>query len=185
MLTRSQLSHVVSLWLLDFRKLSVEQLMFWNRKADKLLINIDDGKTVQVLKSPRVECWSWYPSSPHSQLPRLFAPSPNRLSRWSLCWSSDHSWLFWFVWSSPNIDYHDDHSVDHQTIHDCLDCVIISAQLSSPPIRGLNFLVGWHPKVLTGTSLSANSLEKNDDWDYGCNYHVYGHVVYENLNGKQ
>ena len=83
------------------------------------------------------------------------------------------------------IYHHDDHSVDHQTIHDCLDCVIISAQLSSPPIRGLNFLVGWHPKVLTGTSLSANSLEKNDDWDYGCNYHVYGHVVYENLNVKQ
>ena len=157
MLTRSQLSHAVSLWLLDFRKLSVERLMFWNRKADKLLINIDDGKT--VLKSPRAECWSWYPSSPHSQLPRLFAPS-------------------------PNIGYHDDHSV-YQTIHDCLDCVIISAQLSSPLIGGLNFLVGWHPKVLTGTSLSANSLEKNDDWDYGCNYHVYGHVVYENLNVKQ
>ena len=67
------------------------------------------------------------------------------------------------------IYYHDYHSIDHPTIHDCLDCVIISAQLSSPPIRGLNFLVGWHPKVLTGTSLSANSLEKNDDWDYGCN----------------
>ena len=121
MLTRSQLSHAVSLWLLDFRKLSVEQLMFWNRKADKLLINIDDGKTVQVLKSPRVECWSWYPSSPHSQLPRLFAPSPNRLSRWSLCWSSDHLRLSWYVWSSPNIYYHDDHSVDYQTIHDCFD----------------------------------------------------------------
>ena len=146
MLTRSQLSHAVSLWLLDFRKLSVEQLMFWNRKADKLLINIDDGKTVQVLKSPRVECWSWYPSSPHSQLPRLFAPSPKRLSRWSYCWLSDHSWLSWFVWSSPNrlsrwslcwssdhlrlswyvwsspnIYYHDDHSVDYQTIHDCFD----------------------------------------------------------------
>ena len=41
-----------------------------------------------------------------------------------------------------------------------LICVIISAQLSSPPIGRLNFLVGWHPKVLTGTSLSANSLEK-------------------------
>ena len=58
-----------------------------------------------------------------------------------------------------------------------LICVIISAQLSSPPIGRLNFLVGWHPKVLTGTSLSANSLEKNDDWDYGCNYHVNGHIV--------
>ena len=66
-----------------------------------------------------------------------------------------------------------------------LICVIISAQLSSPPIGRLNFLVGWHPKVLTGTSLSANSLEKNDDWDYGCNYHVNGHVVDEDLDGKQ
>ena len=86
------------------------------------------GKTVQVLKSPRVKCWSWYPSSPHSQLPRLFAPSPKIyhhddhsvdqtihdcldlcdhyiLSRWSLCWSSKHPRLSWFVWSSVH-NYH-------------------------------------------------------------------------------